>query len=286
MLLTREVVVALRRAVDLEWAIRGRNIPAFSRSIPGLRYQDEGWERGMTTEEREATVEAAVAVSEINLRGLVPAVVPLFDAASVYAMPTGTYLKWIKPLFDRAVGILALILCLPLLALIAAAVVIAMGLPVFLKQDRVGRYGYVFRVWKFRTMAPDRRLINLEWLGDDRRQTHKSADDPRITPLGRWLRATRLDEIPQFINVVLGDLSLVGPRPELVNIVAEYEQWQHRRHAIKPGVTGLWQISDKGDTLLRDCTEMELRYLDNVSFRTDLDILMRTLPAMVRRGGI
>lgn len=240
----------------------------------------------MTTEERETAIHVASAETEIDLTGIVPAVVPLFETASVYAVPKGSYLKWIKPSFDRIVGVAALILISPLLALIGLAVRINMGSPVFLRQHRVGRHGHVFRLWKFRTMAPDRRTTNLEWLGDDRRQTHKSADDPRITPLGKWLRSSRLDELPQFINVVKGDLSLVGPRPELVSIVATYEPWQHRRHAIKPGVTGLWQISDRGDKLLVDCTEMELEYLTTVSFATDVGIILRTFPAMARRNGI
>lgn len=240
----------------------------------------------MTTEERDATLEAALAETEVDLTGVVPAVVPLFDAASVYAMPKGIYLRWIKPAFDRTMGVVALILSVLLLAVIALAVRINMGSPVFLMQDRVGRHGQVFRLWKFRTMAPDRREIDLEWLGEDRRKTHKSAQDPRITPLGKWLRSSRLDELPQFINVVRGELSLVGPRPELVAIVAKYEPWQHRRHAIKPGVTGLWQISDRGDKLLVDCTEMELEYLGMISFLTDAGILLRTLPAMARRSGI
>lgn len=240
----------------------------------------------MTTEERDAAIEEAVAQSEIDLTGAVPAVVPLFEAAAVYAMPESIYLKWIKPAFDRTLGVVALILSAPLLAVIGLAVRITMGSPVFLRQDRVGRHGQVFRLWKFRTMGPDRRVIDLEWLGEDRRQTHKSAGDPRITPLGKWLRSNRLDELPQFINVVRGELSLVGPRPELVSIVANYEPWQHRRHAIKPGVTGLWQISDRGDKLLVDCTEMELEYLSTISFVTDVGILLRTLPAMARRNGI
>lgn len=240
----------------------------------------------MTTEEREAAIEASLVETEVDLTGVVPTIAPLFDAASVYAMPEGIYLKWVKPSLDRALGAIALALCAPLLAVIALAVRINMGSPVFLRQDRVGRHGNVFPLWKFRTMAPDRRVTSLEWLGEDRRQTHKSAEDPRITPLGKWLRSSRLDELPQFINVVRGELSLVGPRPELVSIVANYEPWQHRRHAIKPGVTGLWQISDRGDKLLVDCTEMELEYLTTVSFATDVGILLRTLPAMARRSGI
>lgn len=241
----------------------------------------------MVSKESEAALGAALGeISQVDLTGPSPTFAPLFDAARIYAIPASPYVRWIKPTFDRVVGLVALALSLPFIALIAAAIWITMGSPVFLAQDRVGLRGRVFRLWKFRTMAPDRRSTQLEWLGENRRRTHKSADDPRITPLGRWLRATRLDELPQLVNVVSGDLSLVGPRPEMAAIVAQYEAWQHRRHAVKPGVTGLWQISDQGDKLLRDCTEMELAYLDQVSLKTDMRIIALTIPAMLRRKGI
>ena len=241
----------------------------------------------MVSKESEAALDVALGeISQVDLTGPSPTFAPLFDAARIYALPARPYMRWVKPTFDRVVGLIALGLAIPFIALIGAIIWISMGSPVFLAQDRVGLRGKVFRLWKFRTMAPDRRTTELEWLGENRRRTHKSADDPRITTLGRWLRATRLDEIPQLVNVVSGDLSLVGPRPEMVAIVAQYEAWQHRRHAVKPGVTGLWQISDQGDKLLRDCTEMELAYLDQVSLRTDMQILLKTIPAMVKRRGI
>ncbi|HJQ95335.1 MAG TPA: sugar transferase [Acidimicrobiia bacterium] len=234
-------------------------------------------------------IEAAQAVVNgvyPNITGGVPVVAPLVDATRAFAFPPGIYVSYVKPLIDRVVGLIALVLCTPLYVVLGLAIWVAMDSPVFLAQERVGRRGRVFRLWKFRTMEPDRRSVQLNWVGEDRRKTHKSAEDPRITGLGRWLRATRLDETPQFLNVVLGDLSLVGPRPEIVSIVAEYEPWQHRRHAVKPGVTGLWQISDTGEALLRDCTEMELAYLDDVSLKTDLAIILRTFPALLRRSGI
>jgi lipopolysaccharide/colanic/teichoic acid biosynthesis glycosyltransferase len=241
----------------------------------------------MVSKESDAAINAAlVSGSELDLTTEVPAFAPLLDAARIYAVPTGPYLRWVKPAIDRVGGLLALVICLPLMIVIGTAIWVAMGSPVLLPQDRVGRQGRIFRIWKFRTMAPDRRSNQLHWVGENRRQTHKSANDPRITPLGRWLRATRLDELPQFYNVVTGDLSLVGPRPELVSVVAGYEAWQHRRHAVKPGVTGLWQISDQGDKLLHDCTEMELAYLEEVSLLTDLQIIAKTIPAMARRRGI
>ena len=229
---------------------------------------------------------ALVQGSQLDLTGEAPVFGPLFDAAEIYALPARSYLRWIKPAIDWVGGFIALILTVPLMLIIGIAVWVAMGSPVIIAQDRVGRQGKVFRLWKFRTMAPDRRTDQLEWVGENRRQTHKSAKDPRITPLGRWLRATRLDEIPQFVNVVTGDISLVGPRPEMASVVGQYEPWQHRRHAVKPGITGLWQISDQGEKLLRDCTEMELEYLDKVSLLTDLKIIAQTIPAMFGRKGI
>ena len=222
----------------------------------------------------------------VDITGETPVLAPLVDATLSFSTPPSIYANWVKPIIDRSVGLVALILCTPLYLVIGLAIWVAMDSPVFLAQDRVGRHGRVFRLWKFRTMEPDRRQTQLNWLGEDRRKTHKSAEDPRITALGRWLRATRLDELPQFLNVVLGDLSLVGPRPELATVVASYEPWQHRRHAVKPGLTGLWQISDRGDQLLRDCTKMELEYLENISISHDISILLRTLPAMLRKTGI
>jgi lipopolysaccharide/colanic/teichoic acid biosynthesis glycosyltransferase len=240
----------------------------------------------MVSKEFDTAEKAGVGESELDLTGQAPVMVPLLDAGIVFSFQAGAYLRWFKPAIDRILGLIALILTAPLLLVVAVTVWVAMDSPIFIAQDRVGLRGRVFRLWKFRTMEPDRRSTQLRWIGEDRRKTHKSAEDPRITPLGRWLRAFRLDELPQFLNVVKGDLSLVGPRPELVSVVAEYEAWQHRRHAVKPGVTGLWQISDDGDKLLRDCTALELEYLDSISLATDLSILLRTLPAMFRRAGI
>ncbi len=241
----------------------------------------------MNRDEGETFVGPMVGTElEIDLTGGNPAVAPLFDASQTYAMRRGFYLRVIKPTLDRVGGALALIVVAPLMAVVAVAIFVSMGFPVILRQQRVGLFGKVFTLYKFRTMAPDRRGSEGEFVGENRRRTHKSANDPRITPLGRLLRRTRVDELPQFINVLRGDVSLVGPRPEMVSIVAQYEPWQHRRHAVKPGITGLWQISETGDKLLFECTQMELEYLEDVSLSADLSIMLRTLPVMARRGGI
>jgi lipopolysaccharide/colanic/teichoic acid biosynthesis glycosyltransferase len=157
---------------------------------------------------------------------------------------------------------------------------------VILRQERVGKSGAVFTIYKFRTMEPDRRLHDVAGFGEERRLTHKHPNDPRLTPVGRFLRKWSLDELPQFWNVVRGEMSLVGPRPELPKIVAGYEPWQHARHWVKPGITGLWQISERGDRVMHECTETDLVYLDEISLTTDLKIMVLTpLAALgLRRG--
>jgi lipopolysaccharide/colanic/teichoic acid biosynthesis glycosyltransferase len=154
-----------------------------------------------------------------------------------------------------------------------------LGRPAIFKQQRVGRDGREFTVYKLRTMKEDRRKKVAAFEGPDRRVNHKSPDDPRHVPLGRFLRKWSLDELPQFWNVALGHMSLVGPRPELPHIVARYQAWQHRRHAVKPGVTGLWQISERGDVPMHEATDVDIEYVDSVSFRKDLRILLMTVPA-------
>jgi len=210
----------------------------------------------------------------------------LVEVGEIYRLRRGPYLRWVKPSIDFSLATIALLVLVPVLAAVSAAIYLKMGRPVLIRQRRVGRYGNEFLLYKFRTMEPDRRLNSMPYpVENDRRQTHKSADDPRLTSLGRRLRASRLDELPQFLNVAKGDMSLVGPRPELSEIVVDYEPWQHRRHAVKPGVTGLWQIA--GETkLLKDCTEMELQYLGRISAVGDASIIVRTIPAMLRRNGI
>ncbi len=196
------------------------------------------------------------------------------------------YERCVKPAYDRVAAALLLLLAAPVLGAIAVAVRLTMGRPVIFRQRRVGRGGRQFTCYKFRTMAPDRRRADY---GSpevaDRRHTHKSAADPRITPVGRFLRATSLDELPQLVNVLRGDMSLVGPRPELPSIVAGYEPWQHRRHDVKPGMTGLWQVSARGDAMMHEATHVDIEYVEAIGFRADVAILARTVPALLSRPG-
>ena len=197
-----------------------------------------------------------------------------------------TYQRFLKPVIDRLGGVLLSLLTLPVLAVVVPLIWWKLGRPAIFKQTRVGVHGQEFTVYKLRTMRPDRRKNTVPFDGTDRRVNHKSPDDPRHVPLGRVLRKWSLDEIPQFWNVALGHMSLVGPRPELPHVVAGYQDWQHRRHDVKPGITGLWQVSERGDIPMHEATDVDLEYVKSVSLWSDLRILFLTVPAALgtRKG--
>jgi lipopolysaccharide/colanic/teichoic acid biosynthesis glycosyltransferase len=197
------------------------------------------------------------------------------------------YERLVKPVVDVLIALMCLMLLLPLLAAVAFVVRVALGPGIIYRQVRIGRHGRRFTVYKFRTMLPDRRApegqLRVAWVGEERRVSHKRADDPRHTPTGRFLRKCSLDELPQLFNVLKGEMSLVGPRPELVSVVERYESWQQRRHDVKPGLTGLWQVSARGTVEMNDATAIDLEYIDHLSLMTDLKIIGRTLPVLVTK---
>ena len=198
--------------------------------------------------------------------------------------PTSFYARVGKPVFDRVVAAVLVLLTLPLVVIVGVAVLLVIGPPILFRQRRVGRGGEAFSVLKFRTMRPDRRQQRRPVI-EDRRWTHKSERDPRHTRLGRQLRKWSLDELPQLWNVVRGDMSLVGPRPELVEVVERYEPWQCQRHLVRPGITGLWQVSKRGDGLMHLYTDVDLEYVATMTFRRDLGILFRTVGVVIARRG-
>jgi lipopolysaccharide/colanic/teichoic acid biosynthesis glycosyltransferase len=207
----------------------------------------------------------------------------LVPSELVVPMPVATpYVRFVKPVIDRVLGAVLLLLALPIIVAVAFAVRVSLGTGVVFTQERMGCGGVPFRIYKFRTMRPSRRREHRAFEGDDRRQTHKHPNDPRMSKVGRLLRRMSLDELPQLFNVVKGDMSLVGPRPEIVDIVQRYEPWQHRRHCVKPGLTGLWQVSAR-ERPMHQATDIDLEYVDAISFLTDLRILVRTIPAALGR---
>ena len=189
-----------------------------------------------------------------------------------------------KRLIDVALGGLALVLLLPVFAIIGLAVLFVDGRPVIFRQTRVGLHGRPFDVVKFRTMVPDAEalLTELEEQNEIKGHAFKITDDPRLTRIGRILRATSLDELPQVWNVLLGEMSLVGPRPPLPREVAGYDLWHRRRLSMKPGITGLWQVAARRDDDFDRWVALDLAYIDRWSIWLDLKIIVKTIPAMLQ----
>ena len=200
-------------------------------------------------------------------------------------LSTGAYLLT-KRVVDLTIATLLLVVLLPALLLIALAIKLDSPGPVLFRQRRIGRYGQPFQMLKFRTMIPDRRVrAGAPPAVGERRSVHKSVRDPRVARLERVLRRSSLDELPQLWNVFKGDMSLVGPRPELPEIVARYEPWQHARHLVPPGITGWWQVNRDGRRLMHEETELDLYYVEHLSLKLDLLILSRTISAVIRGAG-
>ncbi len=197
------------------------------------------------------------------------------------------YERWVKPVIDRTAALLLILLLAPVLIAVAIGVRMTLGEGVLYRQSRVGKDGVPFQMLKFRSMAHDRRADRGDGnVIEDRRRTHKHPADPRVNDFGRFIRRWSLDELPQFFNVLKGDLSLVGPRPELTHIVERYEPWEHHRHAVKPGLTGLWQVTARDDGgLMHLCVGTDLEYVRGLSPMLDLRILAMTPMAIATGAG-
>ena len=180
-----------------------------------------------------------------------------------------------KRLLDLGLSCAGLVLLAPLIGLIGLAIRLDSRGPAIFRQQRVGRHGLLFNVFKFRTMTVDSPTFGVK---------PDSFDDDRITRIGGFLRRTSLDELPQLINVVRGEMSLVGPRPEQPFLVERYEPWQRERLGVLPGVTGWWQVNGRKQPM-HDHTEEDLHYIRHRSFLFDLRILAMTLRAVSRAEG-
>jgi exopolysaccharide biosynthesis polyprenyl glycosylphosphotransferase len=193
----------------------------------------------------------------------------------------------VKAAFDRVFALLALVAAAPLLAIISLLIRLDDGGPVLFRQTRVGKNGRGFAVYKFRTMVPDAedRKVELAARNQSQGPLFKIRKDPRLTRLGGWLRRWSLDEIPQLLNVLAGDMSLVGPRPALPEEAAMYGDHVRRRLAVKPGMTGLWQVNGRSDLSWDESVRLDLRYVENWSLMLDVQILWKTCAAVARGSG-
>lgn len=193
----------------------------------------------------------------------------------------------IKRTFDLGSVLVGLVLCAPLMVIIALLIKLDSPGTVFFRQERAGQYGRPFRLWKFRTMVADAeqqlpQFVDVEKL---EQPVFKLQNDPRVTRVGRWLRRTSLDELPQLINVLRGEMSLVGPRPEQMGLVKRYNTWQAQRLLVKPGITGSMQVSGRGDLPFEERLKLELAYIENYSLWEDIKILLKTIPAVLSSRG-
>jgi exopolysaccharide biosynthesis polyprenyl glycosylphosphotransferase len=192
-----------------------------------------------------------------------------------------------KRLFDLIVTVPAVLLLLPVFAVLAILIRLDSPGPVIYASQRVGKGGRLFRFFKFRSMVSgaDRYLDHLRQYNEVDGPVFKMANDPRITRMGRFLRRSSLDELPQLFNVLWGDMSLVGPRPPILEEVVQYAPWQRARLSVKPGITCLWQISGRSRLGFDEWMRLDLEYVQNRSFWLDSKILLRTIPAVLSRKG-
>ena len=201
-------------------------------------------------------------------------------------------LRWLaemtfKRLFDILVSTLGLLIVLPFFPFIALAIILDSRGPVFFYQERAGRHGKPFKVIKFRSMVVDAEkklgdLIDTDSLNEP---VFKIRHDPRITRVGKILRRWSIDEIPQFINIFRGEMSLVGPRPEEIWLVNRYDGTQRQRLAVKPGLTGPMQIAGRGELDFSTRLKLELEYIQDYSFKRDLEIVLKSIPAVITGKG-
>ncbi|MDT7808382.1 MAG: hypothetical protein QOJ70_2195 [Acidobacteriota bacterium] len=226
--------------------------------------------------------------TEVDQIGVLPVI-------TLFREPLGQGARLVKRAFDLSLAALALVILAPLW--IVAALLIKLGStgPVLYRQERVGMDGRIFLFLKFRTMltgADDREHREYQRryiegrpdtnLGDSHRPVYKLHDDPRVTRTGRWLRRTSLDELPQLLNVLRGDMSVVGPRPPIPYEVEAYALWHRKRLDMKPGMTGLWQVSGRNRLSFDEMVRLDLFYIENWSLWLDLKIMLRTLPVLLR----
>jgi exopolysaccharide biosynthesis polyprenyl glycosylphosphotransferase len=193
----------------------------------------------------------------------------------------------LKGLFDRAMAGLALLLLSPVLIAVAVAIKLGDKGPALFTQTRVGKDGHAFKIYKFRTMVvnAEAKLAELMPANDLDGVLFKLRRDPRITPIGAKLRKYSIDEFPQFINVLKGEMSLVGPRPALPSEAAQYANHVHRRLVVKPGLTGMWQVNGRSELSWEESVRLDLRYVENWSFTLDLQILWKTFSVIFRGSG-
>jgi len=206
--------------------------------------------------------------------------------ASWFLVVKGSYV--LKRLLDILASSLGMLLLLPVFMVTATAIRLESPGPVFFKQKRVGRWGQLFTIWKFRSMYVDAEERKAELMANNEMEggvIFKMKDDPRVTKVGRIIRKTSIDELPQLWNVLMGDMSLVGPRPPVPAEVDQYSLSDRRRLEVIPGITCIWQISGRSEIPFDQQVELDVQYIQSQSLWTDFKILLKTVPALLLGSG-
>ena len=245
--------------------------------------------RGLAWELEKTGTDLCVAPSLLDVAGPRTTVRPTAGLTLLHVdhpQLTGFRLV-LKGLFDRCAAAAALIMLAPVMAALAVAIWVHDRGPVLFTQVRVGKDGHAFKIYKFRTMVVDAEQRRMQLLdsNDSDGVLFKLRKDPRVTAVGAHLRRWSFDELPQLFNVFLGHMSLVGPRPALPDEADKYTEHVRRRLVVKPGLTGLWQVSGRSDLSWEESVRLDLRYVENWSFALDLQILWKTISVLVKGSG-
>lgn len=196
--------------------------------------------------------------------------------------------RFVKRAFDITVASIALLLVLPVFLVVAILIMLDSPGGVFFFQERYGEGGNKFKMFKFRSMVSgaDKMVDAAKQVDEDGTITYKSRNDFRVTRIGKFIRKTSLDELPQLLNVIRGDMSIVGPRPEVSSIVEkEYAPWQRERFNVPQGITGWWQVNSRSETECYKATDQDIYYVRNYSFWLDIKIILMTIPALLKGKG-
>ncbi len=211
--------------------------------------------------------------------------IPLFSFEMTHHSP---YMLTLKEVIDSLVALVGLVLLAPVFMTIAVAIKLDSRGPILFVQKRVGIHGRLFNFFKFRSMVTNAEALQEQLIDKNEQDgpVFKIKDDPRVTRVGRFLRKTSLDELPQLFNVLIGDMSLVGPRPPLPKEVEQYKQWQRRRLSVKPGITCTWQVSGRNSINFEAWMKMDMNYIDDWSLSKDVELLAKTIPAVIMQKGV
>ena len=244
-------------------------------------------ESALLAEQMGVTVVVMSQIFDLRLSRHRAVEVGNIPAVEYSCVPAGKISLSFKRLSDSIGALVGLVLFAPIMIVAAIAIKIDSRGPVLFRQTRSGINGKTFKLWKFRTMVIDAEKKKAELLEKNEMSgpVFKMTGDPRITRVGHFLRKYSIDEFPQFMNVLTGEMSLVGPRPALPSEVAGFEPWQHRKLSVKPGLTCLWQADGRNDIDFEDWMKMDLEYIDNWSVWEDTKIIAKTIPAVLKGSG-